>query len=122
MNGNAAKKPTTDWAADDGFTVEITFSFEPAEYTGKSLGALTASDATLSLAGTKAGTVTAPAMPTGVTAKKTTYSSSDEAILTVNPTTGAYEGKATGTAKVIMMVEGSDKQLYNAEVTITVNA
>lgn len=122
LNGNAAKKPTTDWAAGDGFTVEITFSFEPAEYMGTSLGTLTASGATLSLAGTKAGTVTAPTMPTGVTAKKTTYSSSDESILTVNPTTGAYEGKAIGTAKVIMMVEGSNKQLYSAEVSITVSA
>ena len=120
LNGNATKKPSTDWASGDGFTVEITFSFEPAEYMGTSLGALAATPTSLSLAGTKAGTVTAPTMPTGVTAKKTTYSSSDESILTVNPTTGAYEGKATGSADVIVMIEGSNKQLYSAKATITV--
>lgn len=121
LNGNATKKPTTDWAAGDGFTVEITFSFEPAEYKGTSLGALTVSNSTLTLTGTKNGTVTAPTMPTGVTAKKTTYSSSDETLLTVNASTGAYEGKAAGTPKIIVMIEGSNKQLYSAEATITIS-
>lgn len=122
LSGNATKKPTTDWASGDGFTVEVTFSFEPAEYMGTSLGALTVSNSTLTLTGTKNGTVTAPTMPTGVTAKKTTYSSSDETMLTVDPTTGAYEGKAAGSPKIIVMIEGSNKQLYSAKATITVAA
>lgn len=127
LTGEVVQKPTEEWAKTDGFTVTVAFTFTPDTFAGKTVATnIIASDTALKLTGgTKNGTITPAVMPTGVTATKTVYSSSDPTKLTVNPQTGAYEAKAVtaGTdVHVIATIEGSDGLPYtsnSADITIT---
>ena len=83
LSGVAAKNPTTPWEETDKLVATITYSFEPATYT-KSAGTLAPAVTTISLAGTPQQALTfTSALPTGVTATETTYTSSDPAVVEV---------------------------------------
>lgn len=122
LSGVAAKKPTTAWATTDKLVATITYSFEPAVYT-KSAGTLNPAATTISLGGTPQQALTfTSALPTGVTAVETTYTSSDPAVLEVAANGANVTGKAAGKAKVTVTIKGSDGIIYTAttaEITVT---
>ena len=123
LSGSVAKKPTTPWTTNDGFTATVVFSFEPSTYT-KSAGTLTPAATTISLAGVTQQALTfTSALPNGVTAAETTYTSSDPAVLTVTANGASVTGVAAGTATVTVTIKGSDGIIYTATTgTITVTA
>ena len=123
LSGEVARK--AEWAAEDNFKAKIAFTFEPGEYT-KSAGELAlAREVTMDPAGNSTSDVNfTPALPNGVTAKTTTWKSSDEAKLTVN-TTGAtpkVTAKAAGTVTLSVEIEGSDGLKYVSALEITIAA
>lgn len=126
LSGEAAKKAT--WAADDSFTAEIVFTFEPGEYTKDAGGTLTTARA-ISVTGTDqtANITFTPALPTGVTATSTTFSSSDTSkMVIVDSATSAgtkqVKAVAAGTADLIATVTGSDGLTYTKTLTITIGS
>lgn len=121
LSGVVAKKPTTPWATTDKLTATITYSFEPAAYV-KSAGTITNATAP-SMSGVAQQALTfASALPTGVTATTTTWSSSDEAVLTVAANGASVTGVSAGTATVTVTIVGSDGITYTASLDITVGA
>lgn len=123
LSGVAAKNPTTPWEETDKLVATITYSFEPATYT-KSAGTLTPAATTISLAGTPQQALTfTSALPTGVTATETTYTSSNPAIVEVAANGANVTAKSVGTATVTVTIKGSDGIIYTATTaTITVTA
>ena len=121
LSGVVAKKPTTAWATTDKLTATITYSFEPAAYV-KSAGTITNATAP-SMSGVAQQALTfASALPTGVTATTTTWSSSDETVLTVATNGASVTGVSAGTATVTVTIVGSDGITYTASLDITVAA
>ena len=121
LSGVVAKKPTTAWATTDKLTATITYSFEPAAYV-KSAGTITNATAP-SMSGVAQQALTfASALPTGVTATTTTWSSSDETVLTVAANGASVTGVSAGTATVTVTIVGSDGITYTASLDITVGA
>lgn len=122
LSGVVAKKPTTAWATTDKLVATITYSFEPAVYT-KSAGTLNPATTTISLGGTPQQSLTfTSALPTGVTAVETTYTSSDPTVLEVATNGANVTGKAAGKATVTVTIKGSDGIIYTAttaEITVT---
>lgn len=122
LSGVAAKKPTTAWATTDKLVATITYSFEPAVYT-KSAGTLNPATTTISLGGTPQQSLTfTSALPTGVTAVETTYTSSDPTVLEVATNGANVTGRAAGKATVTVTIKGSDGIIYTAttaEITVT---
>ena len=121
LSGKVAKKAA--WAETDKLVATITYSFEPATYT-KSAGTLAPAVTTISLAGTPQQALTfTSALPTGVTATETTYTSSDPAVVEVAANGANVTGKSVGTATVTVTIKGSDGIIYTATTaTITVTA
>ena len=121
LSGVVAKKPATAWATTDKLTATITYSFEPAAYV-KSAGTITNATAP-SMSGVAQQALTfASALPTGVTPTTTTWSSSDETVLTVAANGASVTGVSAGTATVTVTIVGSDGITYTASLDITVAA
>lgn len=126
LSGEAAKKAS--WVAADTFTATIAFTFEPAEYT-KSAGtiALTTNNSNqtfgVGTADTSTGTATlTPALPSGVTAKSTEWTTSDATKVDITAqaaTTATLKAKAAGTATITVTIVGSDDLTYIATLSVT---
>lgn len=121
LSGKVTKKPTTAWVAADGFTATVVYTFEPSTYT-KSAGSITvAANPSLSGVAQQALTFTS-ALPSGVTATTTTWSSSNTAVLTVAANGSSVTGLTAGTATVTVTIVGSDGLTYAASLDVTVAA
>lgn len=120
LSGEAAKKAS--WEATDTFSATIAFTFEPTEYTksagtialARTIGVGTADNTTADIQFT-------PALPTGVTAKTTTWASSDTTKMTIDQTSGLkVKAVAAGTATLTVTIEGSDGLTYTSSLDVTV--
>lgn len=123
LTGQAAKKAT--WAADDTFTATVAFTFEPGEYTKDAGGTFNIQRA-ISMTGTDNDSPVSytPALPDGVTATSTVFSSSDTSTMkiTVNGATTKIVAVAAGTADLIVTIEGSDGFTYTDRQSVTVGS
>lgn len=136
LSGTVVKKPATPWAAADGFTVKIAFTFEPTveEAEAGTLAATKADGTALTTANTIGATTDTtakitltPSLPQGVTVADWTWASSDTDSATIAENTPDTSATLTyawaGSTIVSVSGMGSDGKLYTASITITtVNA
>lgn len=133
LSGEVVKSPTTAWAATDGFSAAIAFTFEPAEY----VGTVQVTGAESVAAGSTA-KLTVSGLPQNVTVKYDTikWTSSKETYVTVadgtkKPTapattvdatavTGTVTGVKTSSTKSVITVEfeGSDGIIYRGTMEV----
>lgn len=113
LSGVVAKKPTTAWATTDKLTTTITYSFEPAAYS-KSAGTIADINGLQMGATLQANVTFTSALPTGVTATTTTWTSSDENVLTVAADGSKVQAVSAGTATISVTIVGSDGITYTA--------
>lgn len=120
LSGKVAKKAT--WADTDKLVATITYTFEPAVYS-KSAGTIAAITGLQMGATIQANVTFTSALPQGVTAKTTTWTSSDTDVLTVATDGSKVNAVSAGTATITVTIEGSDGITYTAtSATITVAA
>lgn len=126
LSGAVAKKPTTDWATTDGFSVKVAFTFEPTVATA-SAGTIAAAggSAVLNVVDTANVATLTPDLPTGVTVSDWTWSSSDTAVATVaeeaDDKSATVTRVATGTVTITVSGTGSDGTVYSASIEYTVS-
>lgn len=125
LSGTVAKKPTTAWTKNDGFTVAVVFSFNPTTY-AENAGTIAADvgeDATLGQLNTSCDITLTPA--SGVNVTTWTWSSSDESVATVaaaSDTTKATVtrvGTTAGTTTITATGTGANGVTYVASFEIT---
>lgn len=124
LSGEVAKK--AEWATTDTFTATVAFTFEPGAYS-KSAGEIDAGSvdlANFAAANSPATLSLTPALPTGVTATSTEWTSSDEACVKVTKNTAdankaSLTHVAAGSAKITVTIEGSDGVTYITSVDVT---
>lgn len=129
LSGKVTKKPTTAWAATDGFTATVVYTFEPSTYSKPAGTVAGAGGSTVANGGTLQLTLT-PDLPANVTVTTWTWKSSDETVATVAALTdtknatvtnkvASASGTADGTADITVSGVGSDGLTYSASITLT---
>lgn len=131
LAGDVVKSPATSWAATDGFTAAIAFTFEPsATPYGKNAGTITATSGSLTAVDlTGPALVLTPALPTGLTAtaQNTTWTVEDTENFTITPnasdplkaTVKSKASTASGaTSKVTVTIKDANGIPYTASVDI----
>lgn len=126
LSGEVSKKAA--WTSADTFTATIAFTFEPSEYT-KNAGTLELSrPITMNVSGSTTADISfTSALPTGVTATSTTYTSSDETVMKIQDGGTGSSGKqakaiSAGTAVLTVTIEGSDHLTYKSTLSVTVGS
>lgn len=123
LSGTVAKAPTAAWAAADGFTASVAFTFEPSEYIGAVVLKAAGDAATVAENGTLAVTVDLPA-GVRVVANSVKWTSSKEANVTVTPGTGSttqlaatlngVAASSSTSAKISVEFQGNDGITYRS--------
>ncbi|MCI8538583.1 MAG: hypothetical protein HFF18_07985 [Oscillospiraceae bacterium] len=126
LSGSVVKKPTVAWAATDGFTVKVAFTFEPTVMTA-SAGTVDADNSNVSLDSsviTSESVTLTPALPSGVTVTDWAWSSDNTSAATVEVSSSDSK-KATvtyvssGSATITVTGTGSDGTVYSATIDFT---
>lgn len=130
LGGKVVKNPTVAWAAADGFTVKIAFTFEPTIMQA-SAGTVASDAGTTTIDGnfTSNDAVTlTPDLPSGVTVDDWTWTTSDADMATVaedgtddTKATVTYVGTSTGTVTITVTGTGSDGTVYSASIDFTIS-
>lgn len=130
LSGEVAKKPTAGWTADDGFTANIIYTFEPSEY-ALPIELTAGTNGTALVKGGTTNTTVSFTLPNDVTlvdGKDPDWTSSDSNVTVTGNSTTKTQGDValdaefntgSGTATISVRFEGSDGNTYKGSIDIT---